>query len=166
MRKVRLAIVEFFCYLIIHVHFLRGNLMPSSHTDTPDQVSLAADIVAAYVSHNSVPSGGLADLIHSVHAALTKLGAVTAAPEPEALVPAVPIRKSVTPDYLICLDDGRKFKSLRRHIGSLGMTPDQYREKWNLPKDYPMVAPNYAATRSALAKKIGLGNFRKGAAKK
>ena len=131
--------------------------MPSSHTDTPDQVNLAADIVAAYVSHNSVPSGGLADLIHSVHAALTKLGAVTAAPEPEALVPAVPIRKSVTPDYLICLDDGRKFKSLRRHIGSLGMTPDQYREKWNLPKDYPMVAPNYAATRSALAKKIGLG---------
>jgi predicted transcriptional regulator len=138
--------------------------MASSKTDS--DLSTTADIVAAFVSHNSVPSGGLADLIHSVHAALVNLGADTAAPEPEALVPAVPIRKSVTPDYLICLDDGRKFKSLRRHIGSLGMTPDQYREKWNLPQDYPMVAPNYAATRSALAKKIGLGSFRKGAAKK
>jgi predicted transcriptional regulator len=138
--------------------------MASSKTES--EIALSAEIVAAYVSHNSVPSGDLAALISSVHATLTKLGADTAAPEPEGLVPAVPIRKSVTPDYLICLDDGRKFKSLRRHIGSLGMTPDQYREKWNLPKDYPMVAPNYAATRSALAKKIGLGSFRKGAGKK
>ena len=138
--------------------------MASSKTES--EIALSAEIVAAYVSHNSVPSGDLAALISSVHATLTKLGADTAAPEPEALVPAVPIRKSVTPDYLICLDDGRKFKSLRRHIGSLGMTPDQYREKWGLPRDYPMVAPNYAATRSALAKKIGLGNLRKGAAKK
>jgi predicted transcriptional regulator len=136
--------------------------MPSSHTHSPVQVSLAADIVSAYVSHNSVPSGELAALISSVHATLAKLGAVTAAPEADALVPAVPIRKSVTSDYLICLDDGRKFKTLRRHIGSLGMTPDQYREKWNLPKDYPMVAPNYTATRSALAKKIGLGRKAKG----
>ena len=83
------------------------------------------------------------------------------ASEPEVLTPAVPVRKSITPDYLICLDDGRKFKSLKRHLASLGMTPDQYRTKWNLAADYPMVASNYAATRSALAKKIGLGQNRK-----
>jgi predicted transcriptional regulator len=87
--------------------------------------------------------------------------ATATASEPEVLTPAVPVRKSVTPDYLICLDDGRKFKSLKRHLASLGMTPDQYRAKWNLPADYPMVASNYAATRSALAKKIGLGQNRK-----
>jgi predicted transcriptional regulator len=81
--------------------------------------------------------------------------------EPPAREPAVSIRKSVTPDYLICLDDGRKFKSLRRHLGALGMTPEQYRAKWNLPYDYPMVASNYAAQRSELAKKIGLGQLRK-----
>ena len=138
--------------------------MPSSHTESPDQVSLAADIVSAYVSYNSVPTGGLADLIHAVHATLTKLGAVTAAPEPEKLIPAVAIKKSVTPGYIICLDDGRKFKSLKRHLASLGMTPTQYREKWNLPKDYPMVAPEYAAKRSAMAKKIGLGRKAKGTA--
>ena len=108
----------------------------------------------------------LADLIHTVHASLVRLGAATAAPEPEALVPAVSIRKSVTPGYLICLDDGKKFKSLKRHLASLGMTPDQYRQKWNLPKDYPMVAPEYAATRSALAKKAGLGQLRKDTGKR
>lgn len=135
--------------------------MPSSHPDSPDQVSLAADIVSAYVTYNSVPTSGLADLIHAVHATLTRLGAGTVVPEPEALIPKVSIRKSITPDYLICLDDGKKFKSLRRHIGSLGMTPDQYRVKWGLPASYPMVASNYAATRSALAKKIGLGQLRK-----
>jgi predicted transcriptional regulator len=100
-------------------------------------------------------------LIESVHSAIANLGAVEAVPEPEALVPAVPIRKSITPGFLICLDDGRKFKSLRRHLGKLGMTPEQYRTKWNLPKDYPMVAPDYAATRSALAKSMGLGRVRK-----
>ena len=89
---------------------------------------------------------------------------MTAVPEPEALVPAVPIRKSITPDYLICLDDGRKFKSLKRHLAAHGMTPDQYRQKWNLPKDYPMVAPEYAAKRSAMAKKLGLGRKAKGTA--
>ena len=138
--------------------------MPSSHTESPDQVSLAADVVSAYVSHNSVPTGGLADLIHAVHATLTKLGAVTAVPEPEALVPAVPIRKSITPGYIICLDDGKKFKSLKRHLAAHGMTPDQYRQKWNLPKDYPMVAADYTASRSALAKKLGLGRKAKGTA--
>ena len=87
-------------------------------------------------------------------------------PEAEALVPAVPIRKSITPGFLICLDDGKKFKSLKRHLASHGMTPDQYRAKWNLPKDYPMTAPDYAAKRSVLAKSIGLGQRRKDTAKR
>ena len=133
--------------------------MASSKTES--EIALAADIVAAYVSNNSVPSSGLAELIHSVHAALTKLGAVIAVPEPEKLIPAVAIKKSIAPGYIICLDDGKRFKSLKRHIASLGMTPDQYREKWNLPSDYPMVAPEYAAKRSALAKSLGLGQLRK-----
>ena len=136
-----------------------------AYSDVSIKVSMAAEIVAAYVTHNSVPAGGLADLIHSVHAALSNLGAATAPREPEALVPAVSIRKSITPGFLICLDDGKKFKSLKRHIGSLGMTPEQYRTKWGLPPGYPMVASEYAAKRSALAKSIGLGQLRKGAAK-
>src|SRR5271165_4335179 len=105
-----------------------------------DKVSLSAEVVAAYVSHNSITPSGLPALIEAVHGALTNLGGVTAAPEPQPLVPAISIRKSITPDYLICLDDGKKFKSLRRHIGALGMTPDQYRRKWGLPENYPMVA--------------------------
>jgi len=100
-------------------------------------------------------------LIESVHSALASLGAGEAIPKTKVLVPAVPVRKSITPGFLICLDDGKKFKSLKRHLANLGMTPDQYRTKWNLPKDYPMVAPEYAATRSALAKKIGLGQVAK-----
>jgi predicted transcriptional regulator len=134
--------------------------MANSEPDSTDHVSLAADIVAAYVVHNSVPRTDLPALIQTVHAALTRLGAVTAIPEPEALVPAVTVRKSITPDYLVCLDDGKKFKSLKRHLSTLGLTPDKYRTKWGLPESYPMVAPNYAATRSALAKKIGLGQPR------
>ena len=93
--------------------------------------------------------------------ALSQLGAVEAVPKTEALVPAVPIRKSITPSFLICLDDGKKLKTLKRHLTSLGMTPDQYRAKWGLPDSYPMVAPEYAATRSALAKKSGLGQTAK-----
>ena len=135
--------------------------MPSSKTVSSDHVELAADIVAAYVSYNSVPPGDLADLIHTVHASLSKLGSATVAPEPEPLVPAVPVRKSITPEYLVCLDDGKKFKSLKRHLASLGMTPDQYRQKWGLPKNYPMVAAVYGVQRSALAKSIGLGKSRK-----
>jgi predicted transcriptional regulator len=135
--------------------------MANSNTASSDKVSLSADIVAAYVSRNSVTPGGLPALIESVHSALTNLGAVEAVPKAEALVPAVPIRKSITPGFLICLDDGRKLKTLRRHLTNLGMTPDQYRAKWNLPKDYPMTAPDYAATRSALAKKLGLGQLRR-----
>ena len=131
--------------------------MPASNTAPADKISLSADIVSAYVSRNSVTPGGLPALIESVHSALSNLGAVEAVPKTEVLVPAVPVRRSITPDFLICLDDGKKFKSLKRHLRNLGMTPDQYRERWSLPKDYPMVAPEYTATRSALAKKIGLG---------
>ena len=140
--------------------------MTNLNTASPDKISLAADIVAAYVSRNSVTPTGLPALIESVHSALTNLGAVKAVPQTEALVPAVPIRKSITPGFLICLDDGKKFKSLKRHLASHGMTPDQYRAKWNLPKDYPMTAPDYAAKRSALAKSIGLGQLRKDAGKR
>jgi predicted transcriptional regulator len=145
--------------------------MPSSKSDSSDPIGLAAEIISAFVTNNSLPSAELPGLIQSVHAALTKIasGAVTpGTAEPTAPAAAVTVRKSVTPDYLICLDDGRKFKSLRRHLAGLGMTPEQYRAKWNLPSDYPMVAPNYAAQRSELAKKIGLGQFRKsgGAAKR
>jgi predicted transcriptional regulator len=138
-----------------------------ANSDTAsDKLALSSDIVAAYVRHNSVPAGGLGDLIHSVHAALTNLGGVTAPPKAEPLVPAVSIRKSITPEYLICLDDGKRFKSLKRHLGGLGLTPEQYRAKWRLPASYPMVAPAYAAKRSELAKKLGLGQLRKETAKR
>ncbi|MGY2991196.1 MucR family transcriptional regulator [Mesorhizobium sp. URHB0026] len=121
-----------------------------------DTVSITADIVAAYVSNNPVPVGELPKLIGDIHAALNGIG--TPAVEPVVKQePAVSIKKSVTPDFIICLEDGKKFKSLKRHLQHFNLTPDQYRQKWNLPADYPMVAPNYAATRSALAKSIGLG---------
>lgn len=121
-----------------------------------DTVSIAADIVAAYVSNNPVPVGELPKLIGDIHAALRGIG--TPAIESEVRQePAVSIKKSVTPDFIICLEDGKKFKSLKRHLQHFSLTPDQYRQKWNLPADYLMVAPNYAATRSALAKSIGLG---------
>src|SRR5271166_357322 len=129
----------------------------------PDSVELAAEVVAAYVSNNPLPKSGLPDLILAVHSSLARLGSELehGQPQVEAKSPAVPIRRSVTPDYLICLEDGKKFKSLRRHQGQLGLTPEQYREKWKLPSDYPMVAPNYAAQRAALARKFGLGRKRK-----
>lgn len=127
-----------------------------------DPVEIAAEIVASFVGHNSLPKSELPDLIASIHAAAKKLaeGGTTAAVVVEAPQPAVSIRKSVTPDYLICLEDGKQFKSLRRHLATLGMTPEQYRAKWDLPSNYPMVAPNYAAQRSSLAKSIGLGRSR------
>jgi predicted transcriptional regulator len=126
-----------------------------------DTVETAAEVVAAFVANNSLPVGELPVLIQTVHAALTKLkeGVETpAAEEPKA--PAVPIRRSVTPEYLICLEDGKHFKSMKRHLRVHGLTPDQYRQKWKLPSDYPMVAANYAAKRSVLAKKSGLGRLR------
>jgi predicted transcriptional regulator len=125
---------------------------------TSDPIELAAEILTAFVANNSVPRAELAALFEGLHAALKKLAdGEVAPPVVEPPTPAVSIRKSVTPDYLICLDDGKRFKSLRRHLTMLGMTPDQYRVKWKLPSDYPMVAPNYAAQRSAFAKNIGFG---------
>jgi predicted transcriptional regulator len=124
-------------------------------------VELAAEIVAAFVSYNPVPKGELPALLQAVHAAVARVavGPESAPPQIEAKAPAVPIRKSITPDFLICLEDGKRFKTMRRHLAGLGVTPAQYREKWNLPSDYPMVAPNYAALRSTMAKKIGLGQI-------
>ena len=128
---------------------------------TLSPIELAAEMVAAFVSNNSVPTSELPALIHAVHAAVARLavGPETAPSQVEAKAPAVPIRKSITPDFLICLEDGKRFKTMRRHLAGLGLTPEQYRKKWSLPSDYPMVAPNYAAQRSAMAKKIGLGNI-------
>ncbi|MER9580947.1 MucR family transcriptional regulator [Mesorhizobium sp. M0276] len=121
-------------------------------------IELTADVVSAYVSNNPVPVGDLPALIGQVHAALKGTAGSVSAEKPEALKPAVPIRKSVTPDYIICLEDGKKFKSLKRHLSThYGLTPDDYRAKWGLPADYPMVAPNYATARSELAKTMGLG---------
>ena len=121
-------------------------------------IELTADIVSAYVSNNTVQSSDLSALISEVHAALHQTLGGPAGPEPE---PAVSIRKSVRPDYIICLEDGKKFKSLKRHVRtSHDQAPEDYRAKWGLPANYPMVAPNYAKTRSMLAKKMGLGQKR------
>ena len=124
-------------------------------------VTLTADIVAAHVSNNSVAVSDLPLLIQNVHGALTGLGGT--APEPEVKQePAVSVRASVKPDYIVCLEDGKKLKMLKRHLMThYQMTPEQYRAKWNLPADYPMVAPNYAEQRRSLAKKIGLGTKRR-----
>jgi predicted transcriptional regulator len=125
-------------------------------------LDLTTSIVSAYVARNNVPRSDLADLIASVHASLAKLGGEPEPPPAAPLVPAVPIRKSVTPEAIICLEDGKSFKSLKRHLSSkYDLTPEQYRAKWGLPADYPMVAPNYAAARSELAKSMGLGQQRR-----
>ena len=121
-------------------------------------LELTASVVAAYVSNNNVQPSDLVELIGSTYSALAHLGAAPAPAPTAALVPAVPIRKSVTPDAIICLESGKKFKSLKRHLNTAyGLTPEQYRTKWGLPVDYPMVAPAYAEARSALAKSMGLG---------
>ncbi|WP_054783255.1 MucR family transcriptional regulator [Pseudovibrio denitrificans] len=127
-------------------------------------MELTADIVSAYVGNNTVASADLPVLINDVYVALQKTSGDLSEPEPEPepLKPAVPVKKSVTNDYIICLEDGKKFKSLKRHLRThYDMTPEEYREKWGLPSDYPMVAPHYAAARSELAKKMGLGQQRK-----
>jgi len=127
-------------------------------------VELTADIVAAYVGNNTVALDDLPKLISSVYQSLAAATNGAAEPKPAQaaeLKPAVPVRKSITPDYVICLEDGKKFKSLKRHLRThYDLSPEQYREKWGLPADYPMVAPNYAEARSSLAKKIGLGQNR------
>jgi predicted transcriptional regulator len=123
-----------------------------------DLIELSSEIVAAYVGHNALSPTDLPKLIGEVYAALKGLGAGPSASEAEAPKPAVPVRRSINPDYLICLEDGKKFNSLTRHLMTHHqLTPQQYREKWSLAADYPMVAPNYSATRSSLAKSSGLG---------
>ena len=131
-------------------------------TENVEAVALTADIVSAYVSNNSVEAGELAGLISQVHQALAQAAeGRQAEPEPPP-TPAVPVKKSITADYLISLEDGRKYKSLKRHLSTRGMSPDDYRTRWGLPKDYPMVAANYSAQRSSLAKSLGLGRARAG----
>ena len=121
-------------------------------------LEMTADIVSAYVGNNNVQVTEVPGLISSIHAALSQISTGVVEVEPEVKEPAVSVRKSITPDYLICLEDGRKFKSLKRHLRTkYNISPEEYRAKWNLPKDYPMVAPNYAKARSDLAKQMGLG---------
>ena len=128
-----------------------------------DLTLLTADIVSAYVAHNALTGDKLPDLIGSVYGALSRASLQAVEPEKVELKPAVAIKKSVTPEYIICLEDGKQFKSLKRHLKThYDLSPEDYREKWGLPRDYPMVAPSYAAARSDLAKNMGLG--RRGAA--
>lgn len=134
--------------------------------DSETLVTLTADIVAAHVSNNNVAVSDIPLIIRSVHEALSGLGNKSA-PEPEPPQPAVSVRTSVKPDHIVCLEDGKKMKMLRRHLATdHGMTPDEYRAKWNLAKDYPMVAPNYAEKRRELAKSIGLGTKGRGGGRK
>src|SRR3954454_13171222 len=126
-------------------------------TSTPNHLELAADLVSAYVSRNPLPASDLPSLIEAVHTALRRVGGRGAEPAPEAPKPPVSIRRSVTPDRLISLEDGRPYQSLKRHLAARGLTPEAYRAKWGLPPSYPMVAPNYAQRRSDLAKARGFG---------
>jgi predicted transcriptional regulator len=125
-------------------------------------IDLTTTIVSAYVSNNPMPASDIPALIGQIHAALLKVSTGRTELPLEPAKPAVPVKKSMTADYLICLEDGKRFKSLKRHLRTrYGMTPEQYRDKWGLPPDYPMVAPNYAVARSQLAKKMGLGQQRR-----
>lgn len=133
--------------------------------DAETLVTFTAEIVAAHVSNNKVAIGDLAELISSVHASFAGLNANTDEPEP-AKEPAVSIRASIKPDYLVCLEDGKKMKMLKRYLmGKFGLTPDEYRAKWGLPSDYPMVAPSYRERRSVIAKQTGLGSKGRGPVK-
>ena len=134
----------------------------SEPSGSNNYIELAADIVSAYVSNNSVPASELPALINDVHNALLRVDSGVAPVVAEALKPAVPTKKSITNDYIICLEDGKKFKSLKRHLRTqYNISPEEYREKWGLPADYPRVAPNYAKARSQLAKQMGLGQQRR-----
>jgi predicted transcriptional regulator len=139
----------------------KGGIMSDDSTKTvlrSDLLRLTTDIVSAYLGGNRVQREDLSTLINSTYAALETLGNGSESSKSTNFKPAIPVRRSVTPDFLICLEDGRKLKMLKRHLRtSFGMTPDEYRSKWNLPNDYPMVAPNYAKRRSDFAKQIGLG---------
>ena len=130
----------------------------SDQIEQDQLVELTADIVSAYVSNNTVVPSDLREVIRNVHRALGSAAAKAAGPVKEELTPAVPIKKSVTPDHIVCLEDGKRLKSLKRHLRAHhDLTPDAYRERWALPYDYPMVAPNYAEARSQMARKMGLG---------
>ena len=135
-----------------------------SNETSPDYIELAANIVSAFVSNNSVSVADLPNLIGNVHTALRNSGQPAPQREEAKPTPAVSTKRSITPDYLISLEDGKHYKSLKRHLRGLGLTPEAYREKWGLPRDYPMVAANYAAKRSELAKSMGLGRQRSKAA--
>jgi predicted transcriptional regulator len=125
-------------------------------------IELTADIVSAYVSNNTVPAGDIPALINQIHSALMQVSTGRSDSPNEPLKPAIPVKRSINPDYIVCLEDGKKFKSLKRHLRTqYNMTPEQYRDKWGLAPDYPMVAPNYAAARSQLAKQMGLGQQRR-----
>lgn len=127
-------------------------------TELDPLIPISADVVSAYISNNPLPAPDLPNFIHKIYSSLKAISAGATPAAREELSPAVPIKRSITPNFIICLEDGRHFKSLKRHIAvRYGLTPDQYRSKWNLPFDYPMVAPNYSANRSRLAKSMGLG---------
>ncbi len=142
---------------------MRGGLSQMSEDMAGSNfIELTAGIVSAYVSNNSVAAGEIPNLINQVHGALLRVSSGQAEVPSEPLRPAVSVKRSITPDYIVCLEDGKKFKSLKRHLRTqYSITPEQYREKWGLPPDYPMVAPNYAAARSQLAKQMGLGQQRR-----
>jgi predicted transcriptional regulator len=134
------------------------SMQESDKISAEELLRMTTEVAAAYVSNNAVPAGQLSDVIRTIHISLTTLNQPGAGTPSTPPTPAVAVKKSVTPDYIICLEDGKKLKMLKRHLRSTyNMTPDEYRAKWGLPPDYPMVAPNYAAQRSAFAKKIGLG---------
>lgn len=136
--------------------------MEPDNSPSSPLLGMVAEIVSAYVANNPVQAGDLPKLIENVHAALIDVDQQSTNPEQAGLKPAVPIKKSVTDDHIVCLEDGKKFKSLKRHLRTrYDLSPEEYRQKWGLPRDYPMVAPNYAKQRSQLARKMGLGQARK-----
>jgi predicted transcriptional regulator len=134
----------------------------AENSSASSYIQLTANIVSAYVSNNTVASAEIPNLIGQVYSALMRISSGQATTPAETLKPAVPIKRSITAEYIVCLEDGKKFKSLKRHLRTqYDMTPERYRDKWGLPLDYPMVAPNYAAARSQLAKQMGLGQQRR-----
>ena len=135
----------------------REVLPVATETTSGNYIELAAEIVSAFVSNNSVKPADLPALIDSVHSALHSVAHPAPKQEEPKLTPPVPVKRSITPDFLISLEDGKRYRSLKRHLAGRGLTPEQYREKWGLPRDYPMVAPNYSARRSELARSMGLG---------
>ena len=138
------------------------NHLLDTEADQRSLLEMASEIVSAYLRHNSLPAGRVPEFIHSVHRSLSEIDKGLLEKEEKVLKPAVPVRRSITPDHMICLEDGKKLKMLKRHLRTTyNMSPDEYRAKWKLPSDYPMVAPNYAARRSEYAKQSGLGLKRK-----